>query len=83
MKPLKLREHADYYWGVKQVGQWQLAVCEQVPCKHLRVQTPEYRHRNHEFLNTMRDLSGLNELHILPRPIGSAPQTGTVCKSKG
>ena len=68
-EPLKLREHADYYWRVKQAGQWQVAVCEQVRCKHLRVQSPEYeehRHRNHEFLNTMLDLSGLKELNILP-----------------
>ncbi len=73
-EPLKLREHADYYWRVKQAGQWQVAVCEQVRCKHLRVQSPEYkehRHRNHEFLNTMLDLSGLKELNILP---GSDPR---------
>ncbi len=68
-EPLKLREHADFYWRVKQAGQRQVAICEQVRCKHLRVQSPEYkehRHRNHEFLNTMLDLSGLKELNILP-----------------
>jgi hypothetical protein len=68
-EPLKLREHADYYWRVKQAGRWKVAVCEQVRCKHLRIQSPEYqehRHRNHEFLSTMLALAGLKELKILP-----------------
>jgi hypothetical protein len=68
-EPLKLREHADYYWRVKQAGQWQVAVCEQVRCKHLRIQSPEYkehRHRNREFLELALQSLGVRELNILP-----------------
>ena len=66
---LKLREHADYYWRVKQAGQWQVAVCEQVRCKHLRIQSPEYiehRHRNREFLDLALESLGVRELNVLP-----------------
>lgn len=66
---LKLREHADFYWRVKQAGLWQVAVCEQVRCKHLRVQSPEYqehRNRNREFLNVALQSLGVRELNILP-----------------
>ena len=48
---------------------WAVAVCEQVRCKHLRVQSPEYkqhRHRNREFLNLALESLGVRELNVLP-----------------
>jgi hypothetical protein len=67
-EPLKLREHADFYWRVKQEGGWKVAVCEQVRCNHLRIQSPEYqehRHRNREFLELALESLGVRELNIL------------------
>ena len=66
---LKLREHADFYWKVKQAGQWKVAVCEQVRCKHLRIQSAEYkehRHSNRDFLQLALQSLGVRELNILP-----------------
>lgn len=49
---LKMSEHVEYFWRVKNAGRWRVAICAEVTAKHVRQRSSDYipfRMRPEEF----------------------------------